>query len=168
MAKQAAQAGDHASAGALYSQVLQREPGNLDALAGAARAMIARGDLAKAKQQLDRVPKEGAGHAEITAARAALDLAEQAEKAMASAGKLRARLAQNADDHEARFELATALFGTGDREAAIEELLTLFKRDREWNEQAARKQLLKFFEVIGPTDPVTLNGRRRLSSLMFS
>src|SRR5438105_472936 len=71
-------------------------------------------------------------------------------------------------DHEARLELATALFGSGERETAIDELLTLFKRDREWNEQAARKQLLKFFEVMGPTDPLTLNGRRRLSSVMFS
>ena len=168
MAKEALQAGDHASAGALYSQILQREPANVEALAGLARAMIARGELAKANQHLDRVPKESAGHAEITAARSALDLAEQAQKAMASAGKLRARLAQNPDDHEARFELATALFGSGEREAAIDELLTLFKRDREWNEQAARKQLVKFFEVMGPTDPLTLSGRRRLSSVMFS
>jgi putative thioredoxin len=168
MAKQAAQSGDHASAGALYSQILQREPSNVDAIAGLARAMIARGELSKAKQALDRVPKESAGHAEIKAARAALDLAEQARRAMASAGKLRARLAKNPDDHEARFELATALFGSGEREAAVDELLTLFKRDREWNEQAARKQLLKFFEVMGPTDPQTLRGRRRLSSVMFS
>jgi putative thioredoxin len=168
MAKEAMQQGDHASASALFSQILQREPANLDALGGLARATIARGEPAKAKQLLDRVPKEGAGHAEITAARVALDLAEQAQKAMGSAGKLRARLEQSPDDHEARFELATALFGSGDREAGINELLTLFKRDREWNDQAARKQLLKFFEVMGPTDPLTLNGRRRLSSVMFS
>ena len=71
---------------------------------------------------------------------------------------------ENPDDHEARFELATALFGSGDREAAIDELLDLFKRDREWNEQAARKQLVKFFEAMGPTDPLTLSGRRRLSA----
>jgi putative thioredoxin len=168
MAKQAAQAGDHASAAALYSQILQREPASVEALAGLARAMIGRGEIAKAKQALDRVPKENANHADVTAARAALELAEQAQKALASAGKLRARLAENPDDHEARFELATALFGSGDREAAIDELLTLYKRDREWNEQAGRKQLLKFFEVMGPTDPLTLSGRRRLSSLMFS
>ena len=87
---------------------------------------------------------------------------------MASAGKLRTRLARNPEDHEARFELATALFGSGDRAAAIDELLALFRRDREWNEQAARKQLVKFFEVMGPTDPLTLSGRRRLSSVMFS
>lgn len=168
MAKQAAQAGDHASAGALYSQILQRDPANVEATAGLARAMMARGELAKAQQLLDRVPKESAGHAEIAAARAGLDLARQAEKAMASAGKLRTRLTQNPDDHEARFDLATALFGSGEREAAIDELLTLFKRDREWNEQAARKQLVKFFEVMGPADPLTLGGRRRLSSVMFS
>jgi putative thioredoxin len=168
MAKEALQGGDHASASALYSQILQREPTNIDATAGLARSTIARGELAKARQLLDRVPKESANHAEITAARSALDLAEQAQKAMASAGKLRARLKQNPDDHAARLELATGLFGSGEREAAIDELLTLFKRDREWNEQAARKQLLKFFEAMGPTDPLTLSGRRRLSSVMFS
>jgi len=168
MAKQALQSGDDKSAGALYSQILQRDPANVEALAGNSKAMVARGELAKARQLLDRVPKENATHAEITAARAALELAEQAQKAMAGAGKLRARLTSNADDHEARFELATALFGSGEREAAIGELLTLFKRDREWNEQAARKQLLKFFEAMGPTDPLTLSGRRRLSAQMFS
>jgi len=168
MAKQAAQAGDHASAAALYTQILQRESGNVEALAGLSRAMAARGEIAKAKQVLDRVPKDNATHADVTAARTALDLAEQAQKALASASKLRARLAQNPDDHEARLELATALFGSGDRDGAVDQLLTLYKRDREWNEQAGRKQLLKFFEVMGPTDPLTLSGRRRLSSLMFS
>ena len=168
MAKEALRTGDNASAGALYSQILQRDPGNVEAVAGLARATTARGEFAKARQLLDRVPKESAGHADIAAARAALDLAEQAQKAMASAGKLRTRLARDPDDHDARFELATALFGSGDREAAIDELLSLFKRDREWNEQAARKQLVKFFEAMGPTDPLTLSGRRRLSSIMFS
>ena len=168
MAKQAAQSGDHKSAGALYSQILQRDPANVEALAGNSRAMIARGELAKARQLLDRVPKENAAHAEIAAARTALELAEQAQKAMAGASKLRARLASNPEDHEARLELATALFGSGEQAAAIDELLTLFKRDREWNEQAARKQLVKFFEAMGPTDPLTLSGRRRLSAQMFS
>ena len=168
MAKEALQSGDHKSAGALYSQILQRDPTNLEALAGNIRAMIGRGELAKARQALDRVAKESAAHAEITAARSALELAEQAQKAMAGASKLRARLSSNPDDHEARFELATALFGSGERETAIDELLGLFKRDREWNEQAARKQLVKFFEAMGPTDPLTLSGRRRLSAQMFS
>ena len=168
MAKEALQNGDHRSAGAVFSQILQRDPENVEAQAGLARALIAGGDLAKARQLLDRVAKEDAGHGEITAARAALDLAEQAKTAMAGASKLRARLAADPDDHAARLELATALFGGGDREAAIDELLTLYKRDREWNEQAARKQLLKFFEVMGGSDPLTISARRRLSALMFS
>ena len=144
---------------AIYAQVLQHEPGNAEALAGLARALIARGELDKARAGARR-RAEGASpsNAEIAAARSALELAEQAQKAMGSAGKLRARIEQNPDDHEARFELATALFGGGEREAAIDELLTLFKRDREWNEQAARKQLVKFFEAMGPTDPLTLSG----------
>jgi putative thioredoxin len=145
MAKEALQTGDHASAGALYSQILQREPTNVEALAGLTRATIARGELVKAKQILDRVPKESANHAEIAAARSALDLAEQAQKAMASGGKLRARLKANPDDHEARFELATALFGSGEREAAIDELLSLFllgpRAERAGGAQAARQVL---------------------------
>ena len=168
MGKEALAGGDHKSAGNLYQQIVQHDPGNVEAIAGLARAMIAGGDLAKARQALDRAPKDAAAHAEIAAARAALDLAEQGKKAMAGAGKLRARLEQNPDDHEARFELATALFGGGDREPAIDALLTLFKRDREWNEQAARKQLIKFFEVMGPTDPLTVSSRRKLSAMMFS
>jgi putative thioredoxin len=168
MAKEALRQGDHGSAGAVYSQILQREPANIEAQAGLARALIAGGELSKARQVLGRVAKENAGHADVAAAHAALELAEQAKTAMASSGKLRRRLAQNSDDHEARLELATALFGAGDREAAVDELLTLYKRDREWNEQAARKQLVKFFEVMGGTDPLTLSARRRLSALMFS
>ena len=168
MAKEAAQGGDHASAAALYSQILQREADNAEAIAGLARALIARGEFDKATQVLGQATVEVAKHAEIMAAHSALELAEQAEKAKGSLGGLRTRLDQNADDHEARFELATALFGAGEREAAIDELLTLFKRDREWDEQAARRQLVKFFEVMGPTDPLTLSARRRLSSLMFS
>jgi putative thioredoxin len=168
MAKEAAQGGDHASAMGIYSQILQRESDNPEALAGLARALIARGELGEARELLDGVTKEIAKHAEIAAARSALELAEEGQKAMGSVGKLRARLDANADDHEARFELATALFGAGEHESAIDELLTLFRRDRAWDEQAARRQLVKFFEVMGPTDPLTLSGRRRLSSLMFS
>ncbi len=168
MAKEAAQSGDHNTAGAIFGQILQREAGNPEAIAGLARVLIAKGQIDQARQTLARAPAEVAKHADIAAARSALELAEQAKKAMGSAGKLRARLQQNPDDHEARFELATALFGAGEREAAIDELLTLYKRDRNWDDEAARRQLLKFFEAMGPTDPLTLSARRRLSSLMFS
>jgi putative thioredoxin len=168
MAKEAAQGGDHKTAAALYTQILQHEADNAEALAGLARAMIAGGELARAKQALGRATPELAKHADIMAAQAALELAEQAHKAQGSLGGLRARLAKDADDHAARFELATALFGAGEREAGIDELLSLFKRDRNWDEQAARRQLVKFFEVMGPTDPLTLSARRRLSALMFA
>jgi putative thioredoxin len=168
MAKQAAQSGDHASAVAIYSQVLQHEPDHAEAIAGLARAMIDRGEFDPAREVLARATGDLARHAEVAAARSALDLAEQGQKAIGESGKLRERLVQDPDDHAARLELATALFGAGQREEAIDELLTLYKRDREWDEQAARKQLVKFFEVMGPTDPLTLSARRRLSSLMFS
>ena len=168
MAKQAAQSGDHASAAAIYSQVLQHEPDHAEAIAGLARAMIDRGEFDQAREVLARATGDLARHAEVAAARSALDLAEQGQKAMGESGKLRERLVQDPDDHAARLELATALFGAGQREEAIDELLTLYKRDREWDEQAARKQLVKFFEVMGPTDPLTLSARRRLSALMFS
>ena len=168
MAKEALQTGDAASAAALYQQILQHDPANVAALSGLGRALVARGEFDRARQVLNRVPKENANEAEVVAARSALELAEAGKKAIKESGKLRARLQQNPDDHEARLELATALFGSGQREAAIDELLTLYKRDRQWNDEAARKQLLKFFEAMGPTDPLTLSGRRRLSSLMFS
>jgi putative thioredoxin len=168
MAKEALQTGDYDSAGGIFSQVLQREPDNIDATAGLARVLIAKNEYAPARELLSRVPNEQLGHAEIAAAHSALELAEQASKAMGESDKYRARLAKDANDHEARFELATALFGAGEREAGIDELLTLYRKDRNWNEEAARKQLVKFFEVMGPTDPLTLSSRRKLSSLMFS
>jgi len=168
MAKEALQTGDYDSAGGVFSQILQREPENIDALAGLARALIGKGEHAAARELLSRVPKEQLGHVEVAAAHSALELAEQASKAMGEAGKYRARLAADANDHEARFELGTALFGAGEREAGIDELLTLYRKDRAWNDEAARKQLVKFFEVMGATDPLTLSSRRKLSSLMFS
>jgi putative thioredoxin len=168
MAKEALQTGDYDSAGGIFSQVLQREPDNIDALAGLARVLIAKQEYAPARELLSGVPKEQLNHAEIAAAHSALELAEQSNKAMGEADQYRARLAKDANDHEARFELGTALFGAGEREAGIDELLTLYRKDRNWNEEAARKQLVKFFEVMGATDPLTLSSRRKLSSLMFS
>jgi putative thioredoxin len=168
MAKEALQNSDYDSAGGIFSQVLQREPDNIDAVAGLVRVLIAKGEHSQARDLLSQVPKEQLNHAEIAAAHSALELAEQATKAMGEADQFRARLAADANDHEARFELATALFGAGEREAGIDELLTLFRKDRAWNDEAARKQLVKFFEVMGPADPLTLSSRRRLSSLMFS
>jgi putative thioredoxin len=168
MAKEALQTGDYDSAGGIFSQVLQREPDNIDATAGLVRVLIAKGEHAPARDLLSGVPKDKLNHAEIAAAHSALELAEQASKAIGEADKLHARLAADPNDHEARFELATALFGAGQREAGIDELLALYRKHRAWNDEAARKQLVKFFEVMGPTDPLTVSSRRRLSSLMFS
>src|SRR5712671_3885134 len=148
LAKEALAAGDMPRAANIFGQVLEHEPGNVDALAGLARAAIARKDFAEA--------------------RTALELAESGEKAKGALGELRERIARDPKDHQARLELAAALFGSGEREQAIDALLELVRRDREWNEQAARKQLLKFFEALGPTDPLTVSARKRLSSILFA
>jgi putative thioredoxin len=168
MAKEAIANGDHGRAATIFTQVLQHEPDNAEAIAGLTRAYIARNDLDRARQTLDRAPKESAGHAEIAAARASLELAEAGQKAKGALGELRTRIERDPKDFEARYELAAALFAAGEREAAIDELLEITRRNRAWNEEAARKQLLKFFEAMGPTDPLTVASRRRLSSILFA
>ncbi len=168
MAKEALSAGDTARAGNIFGQILQHEPDNVEALAGLARGLIARGEFKKAKQTLERAPAESASHAEIVAARAALELAEAGEKAKGALGELRERVQRDPKDFQARFDLATALFGAGEREAAIDALLEIVRQNRAWNEEAARKQLVKFFEAMGPADPLTVATRRRLSSILFS
>jgi putative thioredoxin len=168
MAKEALASGDAGRAATIFTQVLEPEPDNVDAIAGLTRAYIARNDLERAKETLDRAPKEAAGHAEIVAARASLELAEAGSKAKGALGELKARIERDPKDFEARYELAAALFAAGEREAGIDELLEIIRRNRAWNEEAARKQLLKFFEAMGPTDPLTVAARRRLSSILFS
>ena len=166
-AKAAMAEGDMGTASALFGQILAREPGNPAAAAGLARCYLAAGDRGKAKQILDGVPADAKKDAEVAAARSALDLAEQGAAA-GDISKLADQVKQNPKDHQARLDLASALFAKGDSEAAIDQLLELFKLDRKWNDEAARKQLLKFFEALGPTSPLTVSGRRRLSSLMFA
>jgi len=168
LAKDATAAGDHARAANIYGQVLQHEPDNIDAIAGLARAHIARSEFAKARDLLDKAPKEAQSHADIVGARASLDLAEAGEKAKGALADLKARLARDAGDLQARLELAQANFAAGQRETAIDDLLEMVRKHRAWNEEAARKQLLKFFEAMGPTDPLTVATRRRLSSILFA
>jgi len=168
MAKQALSSGDNARAGAIFGQVLQHEPGNVPALAGLARSLLAERKFDEARQTLDRVPQESAAHADVTAARASLELAVAGDKAKGELDGSKAKLAKDPADHQARYDLALALFATGEREAAIEELLAIVRRARTWNDEAARKQLLKFFEAMGPTDPLTVASRRKLSSILFS
>jgi putative thioredoxin len=167
-AKQALAENDLGTASAIYGQVLAHEPGNVPATAGLARAHLMAGDAKRARQLIDAVPKDKAEAAEIASVRSAIELAEQAAKAAGELEPLKRRLAQDPNDHEARFDLAMAQYAAGNREQAIDELLEIVRRNREWNEQAARKQLLKLFEAMGPADELTVSARRRLSSILFS
>jgi putative thioredoxin len=166
-AKQAAAAGQTDRAARIYEQLLEQEPGNPEALAGLARCQIARGRLPAAGATLERVPKEHANHVEVDGARAALSLAEESGT-LADPGQLNARLAADPNDHEARLDLATALFLRGQIDPAIEHLLAIVRKDRDWRDQAARKQLIKFFDALGPQHPATVSGRRKLSTVLFS
>ncbi|MGB8181088.1 MAG: thioredoxin [Stellaceae bacterium] len=168
LAKEANAAGDTARAVNIWTQVLQHEPQNLDALVGLARAALSKKDIAGAKALLERVSADQANHADVAAAKTALELAETGQKAAGEIGKLEARLAADANDHQARLDLAVALFAAGEREKAIDQLFEIIKRDRAWNEEAARRQLLKFFEAIGLADPLTVAARRRLSAILFA
>ena len=158
---------DYSEAAGLYSAVLQAEPENLAALAGLARCFIALGELEQARGLFTGLTPQQEKDTAIAGARAALAVAEQA----ASLGQptdLSRRLESNPNDHQTRFDLALALNARGDRGAAVEQLLDIVRRDRTWNDEAARKQLLQFFEAWGPKDPAAIKGRQRLSSLLFA
>jgi putative thioredoxin len=159
--------GDPHAAAALFQEVLQAEPEHPAALAGLLRCLIAMGETEQAAEMLAELPPELARHAELAAVATALDLARTAGD-VGEAAALRKAVAANPDDHQARFDLALALYADNDPQAAIDELLELFRRDRAWNEDAARKQLVKLFEALGSGHPAASSGRRRLSSLLFS
>lgn len=158
--------GNGIAAAEIYSAVLNVEPDNLHALAGLARCAIEAGELDQAKAILAQVPPAKINDKAVAAARAALEVAEQAAD-LGPIHELEHKLAATPGDHQARFDLAVALNAKGDREAATDHLLEIFKRDRTWNEDGARKQLVTFFEAWGPMDEATLAGRRKLSSLLF-
>lgn len=159
--------GAAAEAAQIFAMVLQQDPENAPAFGGMIRAAVIAGDLDRAEQMLAQVPEAVADHAAIAAARGALDLARQAEGA-GETRELREKLEKSPDDHQARFDLAIALLAERDNAGAVDELLELFRRDREWNEGAAREQLMKIFDTLGPKDPIALAGRRRLSSMIFA
>jgi putative thioredoxin len=161
------EAGDLEAAEPGLARVLQRDPEHVGAQAGFARILAARGDLVQAKAILDAIPANKAGAAPVTAARAALALLEQAG-AVGDLAFLLARVENVPTDHQARYDLAVALNAAARRDAAAQELLNLIKRDRAWNDEAARKLLLQLFETWGPLDPATRAARRQLSSLLFS
>jgi putative thioredoxin len=160
--------GDLARAAQAYGAVLQEDPGHPKAVAGLARCYLISGDTERARATLGLVRPDGANDEAIRAVEAEVSLREKAGEAAAELAPLRARLEVDPKDHQARYDLALALDAGGDREGAIDELLELIRRDRKWNDEAARKHLLTLFEAMGPTDPRTLDGRRRLSSILFS
>jgi putative thioredoxin len=158
---------DAAGAADLYAQVLAQDSGNLAALGGLTRSYVRTGALEQAKQTLALVPEAKRNDPAVATARAALEVSEQA-KAVGPIADLEAKVAGNPLDHQARFDLALALNGKGQRQDAVDNLLEIVKRDRKWNDDGARKQLVQFFEAWGPTDEATVNGRKRLSSILFS
>jgi putative thioredoxin len=150
-----------------FAAVLSEEPENPRAYAGLVRATMAAGDLDQAEAILNGAPAQITAKPEMEAARAQLALARQAANA-GPVAELRARVEADPSDHQARFDLATALHAKGDTQGAVDELLDLFRRDREWNDGAAKAQLFQIFDALPPKDPVALAGRRRLSSLIFA
>jgi putative thioredoxin len=160
-------AGNGAEAVELYAEVLQEEPSSVPALAGLARAYVATGAIEQAQQTLALVPEAKRSDPAVAAARSALEVSEQA-KSVGPVAELEQKVAANPLDHQARFDLAVALNAAGRREEAVDHLVAIVKRDRKWNDDAARKQLVQFFEAWGATDEATVNGRRKLSSVLFA
>jgi putative thioredoxin len=159
--------GNAAGAADLYAQLLAEDSANVNALAGLVRCYVGTGALEQAKQTLALVPEAKRNEAAVAAARAALEVAEQA-KSVGPLSDLEQKISANPLDHQARFDLAVALNAKGQREDAVKHLIEIVKRDRKWNDDGARKQLVQFFEAWGPTDAATLDGRKRLSSVLFS
>jgi putative thioredoxin len=158
---------DYAGAAELYAHVLQQDSNSVAAMAGLARCYVGTGNVEQAKKTLEMVPETKQNDTTVAAARAAIELAEQT-KDLGPVGDLEARVAADPKDYQARFDLALALNAKGNREGAIEQLIEIVKRDRKWNDDGARKQLVQLFDAWGPTDEATLEGRKRLSSVLFS
>lgn len=165
--KELLEQGEAEQAAQYFAAALQETQEKPEAWGGLARALLAAGDEAQASEVLGQVPANLADHAEITGARAALSLAAEGRQAQAAVTGLEARLAANPDDHQARYDLATALNASGARAEAATALLEIIKRDRSWNEDGARLQLLKFFEAWGMDDPASMAARRKLSAMLF-
>jgi putative thioredoxin len=166
-AQAAYDAGDYGAAGNLYMQVLREDPSSTKAVAGVIRCAVAAGQLDQARDMLGQLPEEALKDSEIAAAKTALDLAQEGQSAGDTAG-LQAQVDANPKDHQARFDLAAALYARGNAEAAIDQLLEIVARDRKWQDDGARKRLIEIFEALGPTNPLTVAGRRKLSSMLFA
>jgi putative thioredoxin len=159
--------GDAAAAAQIYAEVLSLDATNIAALAGLAKCYVTTGAVDQAKQTLAMVPEAKRNDAAVKAVQAAIDLAEQASS-LGPVAELEQKVAANPLDHQARFDLATALNAMGKRSEATAQLLEIVKRDRKWNDDGARKQLIQFFEAWGGADEATVEGRKRLSTILFS
>ncbi|WP_340116315.1 co-chaperone YbbN [Pelagibius sp. 7325] len=166
-AKAALEAGDAETASALFAQVLQHEEENAEALAGLIACNLAVGDVAAAREMYDALDDKMRANPAFASVAAQIALQEQAADA-GEIPQLMEKVAADHNDFQARFDLAMALHGAGKRQAAADELLEIIRRNRQWNEEGARRQLVTFFEAWGPTDPLTIETRRRLSSLLFA
>jgi putative thioredoxin len=164
----ATEAGDLDTAEAIYSEVLKHQAENVSAIAGLTSVLHAKGETDAAREFLAGVSDKLKEEPEIKSILASLDLAEKAGDAQADMEPLRQRLAADANDHQSRFDLALALYASSDVEAAIDELLTLFSRNRAWDDDAARKQLIEIFDALGPESELVADSRRRLSTIMFA
>ena len=159
--------GDAGAAAQVYAEVLSLDATNIAALAGLAKCYVTTGAVDQAKQTLAMVPESKRNDPAVKAVQAAIDLAEQAQS-VGPIGELEQKVAANPLDHQARFDLATALNAMGKRGEATAQLLEIVKRDRKWNDDGARKQLVQFFEAWGGADEATIEGRKRLSTILFS
>ena len=167
-ARAALEAGQPEAAADGFSALLNEDPENPDAWGGLIRALLALGDEDQARDALAQVPPKFSDHAEIAGARSALALAAEGRVASGQIGALARRVEADPADHEARYDLAAALNAAGQKHEAADALLEIFRRDRTWREDAARQQLLKFFEAWGFADPATMAARRKLSALLFA
>lgn len=166
-AEAAQAAGDASTAAAIYAEVLAADAANIPALAGLARCYAESGAIEQAKQTLALVPEAKRADAAVSAVQAMIDLAEQATS-LGPVAELEQKVAADPLDHQARFDLATALNAAGKRVEATQHLLEIVKRDRKWNDDGARKQLVQFFEAWGGADEATVEGRKRLSTILFA
>ncbi len=166
-ANAALDAGDPATAASIFAEALALDATNIPALAGLARCYVVAGSFDQAKQTLAMVPESKRNDAAIAAVQTMLDLAEQA-KSLGPLDDLEQKVAANPLDHQARFDLAVALNAAGKRTEAANHLMDIVKRDRKWDDDGARKKLVQFFEAWGPTDDATVEGRKRLSTVLFS
>ena len=167
VAQQAFQGGDLTQAAEIYSQIVQAAPDNVEAIAGLARVYFASGDADRARAIIDMAPEDQKSDPAIKSVLTALELSGDGA-ASDDLGELRATVEANPDDCESRFELAKALSAKSDHEGAADQLLMILEKDLDWNEGAAKEQLLKIFEAAGPKADVSKSGRRRLSALLFN